>query len=67
MQINEIQRLLYFISNIPPPLSLSIHQFLLEESNPYRHVLRIPYSHPRAQEITTENSHNRRPRAKKAS
>lgn len=46
-------------------ISFSIQQFLLEEPNPYRRILRIPCCHPRAQKITTENSYDRRPRAKK--
>lgn len=46
-------------------LSFAIHQFLLEETNPYRRILRIPCCHPRVQKITTENSYDRRPRAKK--
>lgn len=66
----------YYICFVIPPLlslssaylshSFSIQQFLLEELNPYRRTLRIPRCHLRVQKITTENSYDRRPRAKKA-
>lgn len=39
-------------------LSFSIHEFLPEELNPYRRMLRIPRCHPRVRKITTENSYD---------